>query len=148
MSNFENTRSLSSMNLSANKKDNDIISKEDAISEEKTVGSGDTLNSTQSIVNALVKVFPAGLAEEVVVKKLMSTYHIDKDTAKTCYDAAIEQVAKKNNVSKTAIQKNPGLVNGENKKKQKDGMSNLNDWGKYQKQLLENSNSGAPQGGD
>ena len=147
MSNFENTRSLSSMNLGA-KKDNEIISKEDAISSEKTVGSGDTLNSTQSIVNALVKVFPAGLAEEVVVKKLMSTYHIDKDTAKACYDAAIEQVANKNNVSKAEIQKNPALVNGENKKKQ-DGMRNLNDWGKYQKQLLENSsNSGAPQGGD
>lgn len=146
MSNFENTRSLSSMNLGSAK--DEIISKKDVISSEKTVGSGDTLNSTKSIVDALVKVFPAGLAEGVVVDKLMTTYHIDKETAKACYDAAIEQVAKKNNVSKTEIQNNPALVSGEDKKKN-DGMSNLAAWSKYQQTMLETSNnSGAPQGGD
>ena len=111
------------------------------------VGSNETINSTKSIVDALVKVFPAGLAEGVVVDRLMSTYHIDKDVAKTCYKSALEEVMKKTNTSKQELQTNASaLVSGEDKKK--DGMDNLNAWGDYQKMMLDTSSSGSTQGGD
>ena len=107
---------------------------ETAKNSKSMVGNDEVVNSTESIVDTLVKVFPAGLSEGAVVDRLMSTYKIDKDTAKTCYKAALDEVSKKSKVSKSEIQTNASALSNEGKK---DGMDNLNAWGDYQKTIMD-----------
>lgn len=126
---------------------NKTILPQEAKNSTEMVGYGEDKTSTKDITEALVKVFPAGMQEGTVISRLMTTYHIDRETAKACYDAAIDEVVSKNNLTKSELQNNASaLVSGEDKKK--DGMDNLNAWGDYNKMMMGMDSSASTQGGD
>ncbi len=143
MSNLDNSNSFQSLNTMPNQPQ--TVTSTDVKNGTIQVGQGDSVTNTRDIIEQLVKVFPAGLTEGAIVSKLMSTFGIEKDVAKACYDAAVEQIAANQNKNPNEIKNNPALVSGEDKKQ---SMDKLNDWGNYQKQMLDMQNSANTQGGD
>ena len=142
MSDFQNSdfKSLDSVT-----RQNQTVTSTDIKNGNISIGQGDNVINTRDIIEQLVRIFPAGLTEGAIVNKLMATFNIEKDVAKACYDAAVEQIAAQQNMNPNEIKNNPALVSGEDKK---DSMQRLNDFGNFNKQMLDMQNSANTQGGD
>lgn len=132
MSDLDNKNTLNSLNTA--KVQPQVVTTADVKFGNVQVGSEESNMSTVDIIGQLVSTFKSGIPvgfESSIINQLKNTYNLTQEVAKACVDAAAAEIASKN------------------KQDSKDStMDKMNDWGKYQKQMLDMQNSANTQGGD
>lgn len=104
--------------------------------DQKVEETQDYQDLQDEITTELIKCFPAGYAKDVVVDKLIKFYNVDRNMAETCYENALSEVARKQNLSKEKIQKGE-ITNDKTKKTSASEMNGLVSMAAFQRAMLE-----------